>query len=515
MVTRLDLWGIVLSNNFAEKIRVFDTTLRDGEQTPGVCLTPEEKLEIAKKMDELGVDAIEAGFAAASKGEFEAIKMISKENLKAEIFSFARGTKGDVDAVIKSDADAVFLVIPSSELHIKHKLGKTENQILKQVEGCIQYAKDHGLTVEFGAEDATRSETSFLKRLIATSVNAGADLVTPCDTVGILTPERAYTFFSNLIKGFPNVAFGVHCHDDFGMAVANSIAAIRAGVKEVHVTVNGIGERGGNAALEEIAVALKFLYGVKTAIKLNLLYETSMLVSRLTRVPVQPNKAIVGENAFAHESGIHTHAVLNNPLTYEPIPPEAVGRTRKLVVGKHAGSRGIRAVLNEIGICPDEEQLKEIFSKVKMLGDKGKKVTDADLEAIAKAVMKLPRFTPFKLKELTVVTGNRVTPTASVKLNVKGETVMGAATGVGPVDAAINAVRKAVQVVEPIRLDEYHVKSISGGTDAIVEVIVRLSRGDRTTTALGIHEDIVMASVEAMLSGINYLLARSEKESYP
>jgi D-citramalate synthase len=223
---------------------------------------------------------------------------------------------------------------------------------------------------------------------------------------------------------------------------------------------------------------------------------------------VQPNKAIVGENAFAHESGIHTHAVLNNPMTYEPIPPSLVGRTRRLVVGKHAGSKGIRAVLNEMGIFPNEEQLKEIFAKVKMLGDRGKKVTDSDLLSIAEAIMNLPHHRPLKLQELTVVTGNKVTPTASLKLKVRNKAIVAAATGVGPVDAAINAIRKAVQTIEPIKLDEYHVKSISGGTDAIVEVVVHLSKGDMTATAWGAHEDIVMASVEAMLNGINNILSK-------
>jgi len=511
---RLGKWGITLSNSLTEKIRIFDTTLRDGEQTPGVALTPEQKLKIAKKLDELGVDAIEAGFAAATEGESKAIKMIANENLRAEIFSFARGTKEDIDAAIESGANSVFLVIPSSEIHIEHKLKKTKDEILELAGEHVQYAKDHGLRVEFGAEDATRSKTSFLKELIARIIDAGADIVAPCDTVGILTPEKAYAFFSDLTKEFPNVIFSVHCHDDFGMAVANSIAAMKAGAREIHVTVNGIGERAGNAALEEVVVALKLLYGVETSVDLSKLYEVSMFVSRLTGVSVQPNKAIVGENAFTHESGIHAHAVLNNPLTYEPIPPKLVGRMRRLIVGKHAGAKGTKAVLNEMGIHPNEEQLKKIFSKVKMLGDKGKKVTDTDLASIAEIVMNMPRYRPFKLKELTVVTGNKVTPTTSVKLDVNGKTVVGAATGVGPVDAAINAVRNAVQALEPIRLDEYHVKSISGGTDAIVEVVVRLSKGDKTATALGIHEDIVMASVEAMLSGINCLLSTFKKENF-
>lgn len=504
---------ILFSNNFAKEIRIFDTTLRDGEQTPGVSLTPKDKLKIAKKLDELGVDAIEAGFAAATKGEFEAMKLIANEGLKAEIFSFARGSKKDIDAVIDSDADAVFLVIPSSEIHIKHKLGKTYEEVLKLAEECIQYAKDHGLKVEFGAEDATRSDLSFLKRLISVSLDSGADIITPCDTVGVLTPEKAYALYLDLVKSFPGATFGVHCHDDFGMAVANSIAALRAGAKEVHTTINGIGERAGNAALEEVAVALRLLYGANLSVKLSLLYEASMLVSKFTGVQVQPNKAIVGENAFSHESGIHTHAILNNPLTYEPIPPDLVGRTRRLVVGKHAGSKGIKAVLNEMGIFPNEEQLKEIFAKVKILGDKGKKVNDSDLESIAATVMNLPKRRPLKLQELTVVTGNKVTPTASVKLVVKGKVISGAATGVGPVDAAINAIRKAVQTIEPIKLDGYHVKSISGGTDALVEVVVHLSKGDVTTTAWGADEDIVIASVEAMLNGINNIMVKNDYNS--
>lgn len=485
--------------------------MRDGEQTPGVSLTPEKKLRIARQLDELGVDAIEAGFAAASEGELEAVKLIAKEGLRAQIFSFARGVKTDIDAVIDSGANAIFLVIPASDIHLQHKLKKTREDVLRLTSDCTQYAKDHGLTVEFGAEDATRSHQAFLKEIIATSVSAGADIVSPCDTVGILTPERAYTFFSDLIRDFPQVSFSAHCHDDFGMAVANSVASLKAGVKEVHGTINGLGERAGNAALEEIVVALKLLYNVETSVKLDLLYDTSMLVSRLAGIPVQPNKAITGENAFVHESGIHTHAILNQPLTYEPIPPEIVGRTRRLAAGKHAGSRGLRASLNEMGLNPNEEQLKEVFSRVKTLGDKGKRLTDADLQAIAETVMELPKLRSIKLEELTVVTGDKVTPTASVKLNLNDKILTEAATGIGPVDAAMNAIRKAVSAVEPIRLEEYHVNAITGGTDAVVEVIVRLRKGDRTATALGAHGDIVMASVEAMLSGMNVLLTNQKK----
>jgi len=451
------------------------------------------------------VNIIEAGFAAASEGEMEAIKLIAKENLRAEVCSFARGVKSDIDAALKCDVNSIFLVIPASDVHIKSKLRKTREEVLKIIEECVGYAKDHGLIVEFGPEDATRSDVNFLKETIRVALSAGADRVTPPDTVGALTPERSYDFFSDLKKAFPNAVFGVHCHDDFGLAVANTLAALRAGAEIAHVTVNGLGERAGNAALEEVVVALKLQYGVDTSIKTEMLYDASMLVSRLTGVVIQPNKAIVGENAFVHESGIHTHAILADPSTYEVIPPELVGRVRRIVAGKHAGSHGIRAALSEMGLNPSEEQLKEIFRRVKEVGDKGKRVTDADLKAIAEEVMGVPSIQPIKLEELTVVTGNRVTPTASVKLHVDDKIITEAATGVGPVDAAMNAIRKAILTVEPISLEEYHVKAITGGTDAVVEVIVKLRRGDRIITSMGVHEDIVMASVNAMISGINVL----------
>ncbi|MEM2369707.1 MAG: 2-isopropylmalate synthase [Candidatus Bathyarchaeia archaeon] len=513
LILRFAKWGIALfnrKNRFADKIRIFDTTLRDGEQTPGVSLTPEKKVLIAKKLNELGVDIIEAGFAAASEGEMEAIRLIARENLRAEVCSFARGVKSDIDAALKCDVDSVFLVIPASDIQIKSKFQKNREEILKMVEEHVEYAKDHGLIVEFGPEDATRSNMAFLKEMIRTALSAGADRITPPDTVGILTPERAYEFFSELKAEFPKTAFGTHCHNDFGLATANTLAALRAGVEIAHVTVNGLGERAGNAALEEVVMSLKIQYNVSTPIRTELLYKTSLFVSRLTGIPIQPNKAIVGENAFTHESGIHTHAILADPLSYEPIPPETVGRVRRLVVGKHAGIHGIKAALIEMGISPTEEQLKEIFRRVKEIGDKGKRVTDADLKAIAEAVMGMPSLQPIKLEELTVVTGNHVMPTASVRLNVNNKIIVESATGVGPVDAAMNAMRKAVLAIEPIHLEEYHVKAITGGTDAVVEVIVKLRKGDRMATAMGVHEDIVMASVNAMISGINALMGKNQ-----
>ncbi|MFW6117009.1 MAG: 2-isopropylmalate synthase [Thermoproteota archaeon] len=503
---RSQKWGIALSNSFPEKIRILDTTLRDGEQTPGVSLTPDKKLRIARSLDALGVDVIEGGFAASSKGEEEAIRLIAQEGLRADVYSFARGVKKDIDAVLKTDADGVNLCLPTSDLHLKYKLKKSRREVLEMTNECTQYAKDHGLLVEFEAEDATRSDLQFLTEVFRTTLSAGADTLCPCDTVGILTPEKTQELFTTLKEEFPKAGISTHCHNDFGLAVANSITALKSGADEVHVTVNGLGERAGNAALEEVTVLLKTLYNVEVPIKSELLYKTSSLVSQLTGIPLHPNKAIVGDNAFTHESGMHTHGILSHPSTYEPISPEIVGRVRRFATGKHAGSRGIEACLKEMGLNPTGEQLKRIFNRVKTVGDKGKKVTDADLRAIAEAVMNLPKVRPLKLKELTVVTGDRVTPTASVRLDLNGKSMKEAAVGVGPVDAAMNAVRKAVLAVEPIQLDQYHVKSITGGTNAVVEVVIRLRKDDRKVTAVGVHGDIVMASIEAMLRGMNVLM---------
>ncbi|MGB9914575.1 MAG: 2-isopropylmalate synthase [Candidatus Bathyarchaeales archaeon] len=496
---------MALSNRFPEKIRVFDTTLRDGEQTPGVSLTPENKLRIAQRLDELGVDVIEAGFAAVSEGEMEAVKLIADAGLKAEICSAARGIKGDIDAVAKSGADSIHLIIPVSDLHIEAKLRKTREQVLQITRDMVRYAKDCGLIVELSAEDASRADVEFLKKVFATGIEAGADRVVACDTVGVLTPERSYELFAELRRSLTVPVISVHCHNDFGMAVANTIAALRAGANQFHATINGLGERAGNASLEEIVVSLKALYKLNVDIKTELLYSTSQLVSRLTGIYVQPNKAIVGENAFTHESGIHTQGMLAHPSTYEAIAPELVGGTRRLAPGKHAGSAGLKAALAAMGLTPTEEQLKEIQARVKSIGDKGKMVTDADLLAIAENVLGLSAKKAIQLQEITVVSGNTVTPTASVRLKLNGKEVNGAAIGVGPVDAAINAVKKAIAEVEQIHLEQYNVKAITGGTDAMVEVVVRMRKGNRTATAMGVREDIVMASIDAVLGAMNVL----------
>jgi D-citramalate synthase len=486
-------------------VKILDTTLRDGEQTPGVALNPDEKLEIAKALDGLGVDIIEAGSAITSEGERKAIKKISKEGLKAEICSFARGVRADIDAALECDVDSVHLVVPTSDIHLKYKLRKTRAQLKKMALDTTRYALDHGLIVELSAEDATRTNPQFLKDVFRAGVKEGAQRVCVCDTVGVIMPEKIGELFADLTKTL-KVPVAVHCHDDFGLATANTLAAVKAGAREVHVAVNGMGERAGNAALEEVVLMLSRFPDVKAKVKLEKLYEVSQVVERCTGLPVSPTKAVVGANAFSHEAGIHTHGVLAHPSTYEPISPEMVGQHRRLVFGKHVGSHAVESELKRRGLKPTKKQVQEVFGRVKSVGDRGKLVTDAEWSAIVDEVMGRELEEIVKLEELTVTSGNRVTPTASVRIKFKGKDMTEAGIGIGPVDAALNAIRKVVEGVSSIRLQEYHVDAISGGTDAMVSVVVKLTDGRRIVTARGTSGDIIMASVQAMLNGVNRLL---------
>jgi D-citramalate synthase len=492
-------------------MKILDTTLRDGEQTPGVSLTTENKLLIAKKIDSLGVDIIEAGSAITSEGERASIRKIADEGLKAEICSYCRIRKEDIDAALTCDVDSIHLVVPVSDLHIQEKLKKDRETVRKMAIDMTEYAKSHGLIVELSGEDASRADMDYLKSVYNAGIDAGADRLCFCDTVGILTPERSYDIFSDLSQ--LRAPISVHCHNDFGMATANTVAALRAGAGEAHVTMNGIGERAGNTSLEEVVVVLYSLYKLETKIDLKGLYTTSHLVSRLCGIPVAPNKAIVGGNAFTHEAGIHVHGLLANTATYEPITPELVGRERRIVLGKHAGRSSVVLALKEMGISVTEKQIDDIVERMKEMGDRGKRVTDADLLTIAETVLGIYQEAKVKLEELTVVAGNTVMPTASIRLKVNGNHVVEAGVGTGPVDAAIKALNKAVSGIADIHLDEYHVDAITGGTDALVEVWVKLSKGGRTITARGARTDIIMASVEAVLEGINRLIQQEQKKS--
>jgi isopropylmalate/citramalate/homocitrate synthase-like protein len=495
-----------------EYVRIFDTTLRDGEQTPGVSLTPEEKMELAIQLDRLGVDAIEVGFPSASEGELKAVKSIAKAGLKAEICALARALKSDIDAAIACEVNSIHTFIPTSDVQIKYVLNETREQVLKETQEAVQYIKAHGFICEFSPMDATRTELGYLKKVCVVAQEAGADRINIPDTVGIMNPTSMRNLISELRKTI-KVPISVHCHNDFGLAVANSLAGVEGGAIQVHVTVNGLGERAGNAALEEFVMALHKTYKKKTKINTKLLYETSRLVSRLTGIILQPNKAIVGENAFAHESGIHSKGVTIKPETFEPIKPELVGRKRKLVAGKLAGRHGIKAELAESGIYPTEEQLKEILKRVKEMGDRGKMVTDADLTAIARSIIVMPEKKIVDLTDFAVVTGSGITPMASIKLTIDGKEYMSAETGVGPVDAAIKAVQKITNELVNVKLTEYRLEALTGGSDAVAEVIIKVEdkRGN-IISARGAGEDIVKASVEALINGINKLLSKRTRE---
>ena len=492
-----------MSALFVDNLRFLDTTLRDGEQTPGVSLNPNQKLEIASRLSDIGVDVIEAGSAAASDGERDAIRLIVDAGLKAEICTFVRALPVDIDYAADCGADSIHLVVPVSDLHIAKKMRKTREEVAAMAIDAVEYAKSRGLIVELSGEDASRADQDFLRSLFSMGIEHGADRLCFCDTVGLLTPEKVAAFIPPLATIAP---LSIHCHDDLGFALTNTMAALKNGASCAHVTVNGLGERAGNTPLEEVVMALEVLYGYRTRIKKEQIYQLSSLVSRHTGVPLAVNKAIVGEMAFTHESGIHAHGVIREPSTYESVRPEQVGRKRRIVLGKHSGSASVEAALHEMNYNADENQVKEIVKRIKQLGDDGKRVTDADLMAVADAVLAIECKPIIKMRQFTAVSGSNMIPTASVTLVVNGQEMTGAATGDGPVDAAMEVLRKCVADVADIRLEEYHVDAIRGGTDALVDVTVRLSKDGKIITSRGARTDIIMASVEAMIAGMNRLL---------
>ncbi len=494
------------------RVRVFDTTLRDGEQTPGVSLSPEQKLGIAKRLDELGVDAIEAGFPVISSGELRAVRMITGEGLGAEICGLARTTKKDIDAAIDGGLDYIHTFIATSDIHLEHKLHMSRDECLAKAVEAVEYGKSHGLQVEFSAEDATRTDRDFLKRVFGEVAGAGADRIDIPDTVGYSTPAHIAELTRDAVEA-AGLPVSVHCHNDFGLAVANAISGIQAGAACAHVTINGIGERAGNASLEELVMGLQclpFEQKYETGINPGLIYETSRFVSSLVGISVQANKAIVGDNAFGHESGIHTHGVLSNPLTYEPISPELVGRKRWLQVGKHAGLHGMNAMLEEYGIRPDDAQAGQILERVKSLGDQGRQVTDVELLSIASEILGdrgIKRIV--HLAGFSVSTGIGTMPYAFVKLNIDGKDFAATDYGVGPVDAALNAIQKVTGEIAEVRIKDYGLASISGGSSALCEVTIRVEDAARNkASAKAVGEDIVTTSVQAVIDGINRIMLK-------
>ena len=498
-----------------EEVQLLDTTLRDGEQMPGVSLTPADKLEVARELDAAGVHVIEAGSACTSEGEREGIRRVAREGLDATVTSFARGVRSDIDRALDCDVDGVNLVVPASDRHVETKVGSSREEVLETTVDLVEYATDHGLWVEVLGEDGSRADLDYLERLMKAGLDAGADRVCYCDTVGAAGPEHTAEVVSRLADLGPT---SLHTHDDLGFGLTNVHAGLKSGADTVHGTVTGVGERAGNVAIEEVAIALDRCYDVDT-IEIERLYRLCRRVSDVTGVALPPNKAVCGTNAFAHESGIHTDGTLKDGAMYEPYPPETVGRERRLVLGKHAGRAGVAAALAEHEIDVDDAELREIVSRVKELGDRGKRVTDADLLAMAEDVQGRERDRHVELVDLSASSGGNL-PTASVRLRVGDEERVASGTGSGPVDAGLKAVRTALEAgsgsgtraddADPsesvaFELDSYHVDAITGGTDAVVTVAVDLSRGDRSVSVSASDADITRASVVAMVDALDRL----------
>ena len=489
---------------FPERVYVFDTTLRDGEQMPGVCYTLEEKLAIARQLDKLGVDVIEAGFPVNSEEEAEAVAKIAAERLDAKICGLARCVKVDIDVCLKCDVDRVHVFIGTSDIHLKWKLKMSEEEALQRAIEHVEYVKCHGVECEFSCEDATRTPLERLVKFYTAVENAGADVINVPDTVGCIEPT-AMEYLISRLREHVSIPISVHCHNDMGLATANTLAGVKAGARQVHVTINGLGERAGNASLEQVVTSLEALYKVKTGVKLELLTETSRLVERFSMIKMPPNYPVVGDNAFAHEAGIHVHGVLERAACYEPLSPELVGQKRRIVMGKHTGKHAVSNFIRAL-FKVDEQQLQIIVEKVKELSAKKKKIVEDDVIAIAQEVLgMLPKEKrAVNLSEIVVVTGNKITPTASVQLEVAGERKIAAGMGVGPVDAASSAIQRALG--EELTLINYKLEAISGGTDALasVEVVVGDPEGN-VAKGVAVSGDIVMASVSAIIEAINHL----------
>lgn len=488
----------------AKKISVFDTTLRDGEQTPGVSFTTADKIEIARQLSGIGVSVIEAGFPASSEEEFTTVRAIAAEGLDAVVCGLARSVRGDIDRCIDAGVDMVHVFIPTSEVQRTHTIKKTHEEVVAITGEIVRYARDHADKVLFSAMDATRTELPELIEVFETAVSAGATAINVPDTVGIATPSSMKTLISTLRERI-SCTIDVHCHNDFGMATANTISAVEAGADQVQVTVNGIGERAGNADLACTTMIIESIFGYNTGIVTERLVETSRMVSRFSGMMVPANWPVTGEYAFSHESGIHSQGVLAHASTFEPgiMTPEMVGHRRRLKLGKHVGRHAVREMLNQAHITPDEVQMDEIIVRVKQIAAKGKKITEQDLYEIAETVTGAGVSGRFiDLVDIAIMTGNHMIPTATVRARVGGTEQVYCSTGNGPVDAAIKAMIGTVP--GHAALKEFNVSAISEGSDAIAHVtlVVEDEKG-RLFDAAASGDDIVLASAEAMANALN------------
>ena len=501
-----------------DKVRIFDTTMRDGEQSAGAGLTVEEKMEIARQLDRLGVDIIEAGFAASSPGDFEAVQRISREVRRPVIASLARCHPDDIDKAWEAIKDAehprIHVFISSSDVQIWHQLRRNPEEVLDMAVSSVERAKGYCDDVEFSPMDATRTDRDYLFKILEATIAAGATTVNIPDTVGYALPAEFGALIRSIRDTVPNIdkaVISVHCHNDLGNSAANSVSAVQNGARQVEGCINGLGERAGNAALEEVIMSIetrKGLLGASTNIDTTQLYRTSRMVSDIFGFPVQPNKAIVGANAFRHASGIHQDGVLKERTTFEIMEPQSVGwPSSSLVLGKLSGRAGLRARLEELGYHLSQEQLASAFEAFKELADRKREVTDADLEALmADQRRTKSEVALYALDHVQVFCGNREIPTATVQLtNPEGESVTDAATGTGPVDAVYQAINRIVQV--PNTLTEFRVDAVTEGIDAIGDVTIRIDKDDRSYIGRGTDTDIIVASARAYMNALNRLLA--------
>jgi 2-isopropylmalate synthase len=502
-------------------VRIFDTTLRDGEQSPGFSMTPTEKLELARQLQALRVDVIEAGFPISSQGDLDAVRAVARDVRDVSIAALARANPKDVDAAIEALKPAarprVHVFIATSPIHMQHKLRMSPDDVVAAADAAIRQARRFTDDVEFSAEDASRSEVDFLCRIFDVAISAGATTINVPDTVGYTTPQEYAALIRTLRERVPaadKVVWSVHGHNDLGLAVANSLAAIEVGARQVECTINGIGERAGNAALEEIVMALRTrrdAYGLRTNIDTTKLHRTSNLLTALTGVPVQPNKAIVGENAFAHEAGIHQHGVLVNRATYEIMQPQDIGLpTNRLVLGKHSGRHAFRKALEDHGVHLDDGALNRAFGRFKTVADRKKQVAIEDILALVdEEVRAAPE--RFTLKSFQVSTGTGSAPAATVTLESEKGVATEAASGDGPVDALCAAVNRLTGVAA--QLMDYAIRAVTGGTDALGEVTVRVREGETITVGRASSTDVLEASVRAYLDAVNRLLVARERSA--
>ena len=499
----------------AEHIYIFDTTLRDGEQAPGYSMNLEEKIRMAKQLETLGVDIIEAGFAISSPGDFESVEAISKAVKNVTVASLARALKKDIDAAYNAvkgaESPRIHVFLATSDLHLQYKLKMSRDEAFERISESVRYARSLCPDVEFSLEDATRTDIDYMCRVVEEAIRCGATTINLPDTVGYASPTDITEMVSAVRNRVPNIdkaVISMHCHDDLGLAVANSLAGVRAGARQIECTLCGIGERAGNAPLEESVMAMKTrpdLYPYDLSIRTEELFRSARLLSTITGVKIFPSKAIVGDNAFAHESGIHQHGMMANSKTYEIMTPESVGVVKtSYVLGKHSGQHAFRKKLEDLGFVLPENEVAELFASFKNLCDRKKNVTDRDIIALVESTEHDSEKKVWSLISYVVNSGNKMTSTACISLQKEGKAYEGIASGTGPVYAALRAVEKIIR--HPFSLEDYQLQAVTEHRDALGEAIVKISDGANVYRGRGVSTDVIEASILACLSAVNRML---------